>query len=183
MVCQGDTLMKDQSVSAWGLARSSRVLRANPVDVPIGQVVDQDVVRVFNGSRTGVFGSKADIRCADVGVRHAMSAQDPRSPNCKPGRCRRGRANTHFGIGVSFLNAEGIGPVSVFVVSSVRSFEEACGASILRFGGAFCGVNIAIYYLEVRQAPIAQQIRPRRFPVLVPNPKQRNAVVNFGALP
>ena len=46
MVCQGDTLMKDQSVSAWGLARSSRVLRANPVDVPIGQVVDQDVVRV-----------------------------------------------------------------------------------------------------------------------------------------
>jgi len=115
-----------------------------------------------------------------------MSAQDPRSPNCKPGRRRRGRANTHFGIGsllFSFLNAQGIGPVFVFVVSSVRSFEEACGASVLRLDGAFCGVNIAINYLEVRQAPIPQQIRPRRFPVLAPNPKQRNAVVNFGALP
>ena len=53
----------------------------------------------------------------------------------------------------------------------------------MRLDGAFCGVNIAINYLEVRQAPIAEQIRPRRFRCSLQHPKQRNAVVNFGALP
>jgi hypothetical protein len=53
----------------------------------------------------------------------------------------------------------------------------------MRLGRAFCGVNIAINYLKVWQAPIAEQIRPRRFPVLAPNSKQRDAVVDFGAFP
>jgi hypothetical protein len=44
-------------------------------------------------------------------------------------------------------------------------------------------VNVAIDYLEIWQAPIGEQIRPRRFPVLTPHWKQRNAVVNFGVLP
>ena len=43
-------------------------------------------------------------------------------------------------------------------------------------------MNVAIDYLEVWQAPIGEQIRPRRFPVLTPHAKQRDAVVNFGAL-
>jgi hypothetical protein len=60
---------------------------------------------------------------------------------------------------------------------------EACGTSVSRLAGTFCGVNVAIDYLEVWQAPIGEQIRPRRFPVFAPHPKQRDAVVNFGALP
>ena len=52
-----------------------------------------------------------------------------------------------------------------------------------RLDGTFCGVNVTIDYLEVWQAPIGEQIRPRRFPVFAPHPKQRDAVVNFGALP
>ena len=44
-------------------------------------------------------------------------------------------------------------------------------------------MNVTIDYLEVWQAPIGEQIRPRRFPVFAPHPKQRDAVVNFGALP
>src|SRR5262249_49081004 len=43
--------------------------------------------------------------------------------------------------------------------------------------------NVAINYLEIWQAPIAEQLRPLRFPVLAPNPKQREPVVDFGALP
>ena len=104
-------------------------------------------------------------------------------PTGTPPSRRRAQVPVTLASGVSFLNAQGIGPVFVFVCHPVRSFEKACGASVLRLDGAFCGVNIAINYLEVRQAPIAQQVRPRRFPVLVPNPKQRNAVVDFGALP
>jgi hypothetical protein len=60
---------------------------------------------------------------------------------------------------------------------------SACGAPVSRLDGTFCRVNVTIDYLEVRRAPIVEQIRPRRFPVLAPNPKQRDAVVNFGALP
>ena len=44
-------------------------------------------------------------------------------------------------------------------------------------------MNVTIDYLEVWQAPIGEQIRPRRFPVFAPHPKQWHAVVNFGALP
>ena len=62
-------------------------------------------------------------------------------------------------------------------------FKKACGASVSRLDGTFCRVNLTIDYLEVGQAPIGEQIRPRRFPALVPNPKQRDAVVNFGTLP
>ena len=62
-------------------------------------------------------------------------------------------------------------------------FKKACGASVSRLDGTFCRVNVTIDYLEVWQAPIGKQIRPRRFPVFAPHPKQRNAVVNFGTLP
>jgi len=41
----------------------------------------------------------------------------------------------------------------------------------------------AINYLEIWQAPIVEQIWPRRLLVLAPHPKQRDTVVNFGALP
>src|SRR6516225_1981782 len=57
------------------------------------------------------------------------------------------------------------------------------GASASRLDGTFCSVNVTIDYLEVWQAPIVEQIRPPHFPVFAPNSKQRDAVVNFGALP
>ena len=44
-------------------------------------------------------------------------------------------------------------------------------------------MNIAIDYLEVWQAPIGEQLRPRRSPVFAPDPKQWHAVINVGALP
>ena len=62
-------------------------------------------------------------------------------------------------------------------------FKKACDASVSRLDGTFCRVNVTIDHLEVGQAPIAEQIRPRRFPVFAPHPKQRDAVVNFGTLP
>src|SRR5262245_315650 len=62
-------------------------------------------------------------------------------------------------------------------------FKKACGASVSRLDGTFFRVNVTIDYLEVGQAPIGEQIRPRRFPVFAPHPKQRDAVVNFGILP
>jgi hypothetical protein len=46
-----------------------------------------------------------------------------------------------------------IGTVHLSVSRSAQfSFKKA---SVLRLGGAFCGVNIAINYLQVWQAPIA----------------------------
>ena len=66
---------------------------------------------------------------------------------------------------------------------SLRCHGGKCSASVSRLDGAFCGVNIAINYLEVRQAPIGEQLRPRRSPVFAPHPKQRHAMINFGALP
>ena len=69
------------------------------------------------------------------------------------------------------------------MLNALYSFKKADGASVSRLDGAFYGVNVAIDYLEVWQAPIVEQIRPRRFPVLTPHPKQWDAVVNFGALP
>jgi hypothetical protein len=76
-----------------------------------------------------------------------------------------------------------------FLRASLRSwsaqfiFNKAGGASILRFDGGFCGVSIAVNYLEVWQAPIAEQIRPRGLSALAPNSKQRDTVVNFSAFP
>jgi hypothetical protein len=58
---------------------------------------------------------------------------------------------------------------------------EACG-SVSRLNSAFCGVNVAIDYLEIWQAPIVEQIWPLRFPVFAPDPKQWHTVVNFRAL-
>src|SRR6478672_8778274 len=66
---------------------------------------------------------------------------------------------------------------------ALYSFNKACGASVSRLGGAFYGVNIAIDYLEVWQAPIGEQLLPRHSPVFAPDPKQWYAVVNFGARP
>jgi len=66
---------------------------------------------------------------------------------------------------------------------SLRRHGGKCGASVSRLDGAFYGVNIAIDYLEVWQAPIGKQLRPRRSPVFAPDPKQWHAVINFGALP
>ena len=53
--------------------------------------------------------------------------------------------------------------------------------SVPRLGGAFYDVDVAINHLEVWQAPIIEQRRPRRVAVFVPHPKQRDAVVNLGA--
>ena len=61
--------------------------------------------------------------------------------------------------------------------------EIARGASAARLGRAFCGVDVAINQLKVRQAPIIKQFRPGSIPILVPHPKQWDAVVNLGALP
>ena len=52
-----------------------------------------------------------------------------------------------------------------------------------RFDGAFCGVDVAIDQLKVRQAPKIEQPRPRRVSVFAPDPKQRDAMVNFGVPP
>src|SRR6476469_10223854 len=74
-------------------------------------------------------------------------------------------------------------PLMTKRTSSLRRHGGKCSASVSRLGGAFCGVNIAIDYLEVWQAPIAEQLRPRRSPVFAPDPKQGHAVINVGALP
>src|SRR5262249_1998130 len=63
------------------------------------------------------------------------------------------------------------------------SRSEACGASVSGLDGTFFRVNVTIDYLKVWQAPIVEQIRPGRFPMFAPHPKQWDAVVNFGVLP
>ena len=57
------------------------------------------------------------------------------------------------------------------------------GAAVSRLGRAFGSVDTPIYHLEVRQAPIMQERRPRHVTAFSPHPKQRYAMVNFGALP
>src|SRR6476646_8454785 len=74
-------------------------------------------------------------------------------------------------------------PLMTKRTSSLRRHGGKCSASVSRLGGAFCGVNIAIDYLEVWQARIGKQLRPWRSPVFAPDSKQRHAVINFGALP
>jgi hypothetical protein len=69
------------------------------------------------------------------------------------------------------------------VQSSQFSFDWACGSSILRLVGTFCGVDVAIDHLEIWQAPKIKQLRPGHIPIFPPYPKQRNAVVNLSALP
>ena len=48
---------------------------------------------------------------------------------------------------------------------------------------AFRGVDVAIDYLKVGQAPIVAQSRPRRVSVCAPNPEQRDAMVDFSVPP
>jgi hypothetical protein len=62
-------------------------------------------------------------------------------------------------------------------------FSVANGAPIPRFAGAFGDVDVAIDHLKVWQTPISKQRRPRRFPIFVPHPEQRDAVINLGAFP
>ena len=57
------------------------------------------------------------------------------------------------------------------------------GTSVLCLGRAFCDVDIAIDKLKVWQSPIIEQRRPRSIAVLAPHPKQRRAMINFGAFP
>ena len=57
------------------------------------------------------------------------------------------------------------------------------GVSVARLGRAFCDVGVAIDYLKIWQAPVIEQLRPWRIPVFAPHPKQRDAVVNLGAVP
>ena len=59
----------------------------------------------------------------------------------------------------------------------------ACRAAVLGLNPAFYDVSVAIDRLKVWQAPIIQQLRPWDVPVFAPHPKQRDAVVDFGALP
>ena len=74
--------------------------------------------------------------------------------------------------------------LGLYAFRSVQlSFKKACGTSVSGLDGTFCRVNVTIDNLEVWQAPIVEQIRPRRFPMFAPHPKQWDAVVNFGALP
>ena len=59
----------------------------------------------------------------------------------------------------------------------------APGASAARLGSAFCGVGVAIDHLKVWPAPIIKKFRPGSIPILVPQPKQWDAVIDLGALP
>ena len=52
-----------------------------------------------------------------------------------------------------------------------------------RFLSAFCGVYVAIDHLKVWQTPIVEERRPRCIPVFAPHSKQRDTMINFGALP
>jgi hypothetical protein len=51
------------------------------------------------------------------------------------------------------------------------SFRRACGPSLPRLDGAFFGVDIAIDYLEIRQTPKIEQLRPRQITVFAPHSK------------
>src|SRR5438067_9001092 len=54
--------------------------------------------------------------------------------------------------------------------------------TIICLAGALGGVRLAIDDLEVRHAPESEQLRPRSVPVLLPYPKQRDAMVDLRAL-
>jgi hypothetical protein len=60
---------------------------------------------------------------------------------------------------------------------------ETRSAPVARFICAFCGVDVLIDHLKVWQAPIPQQLRPRRVSMIAPHSKQRDAMVNLGGLP
>jgi hypothetical protein len=61
--------------------------------------------------------------------------------------------------------------------------QRACGSSVPRLDGAFGNVDVAIDYLEVWQAPIGEQLRPRDVPVFLPYAKQGDPVIYFGVPP
>jgi hypothetical protein len=58
-------------------------------------------------------------------------------------------------------------------------FKRACGATVPRLEGAFCGVLITIDHLKVRQSPKIEQLGPGIVPVFLPHSKQRNTVINL----
>jgi hypothetical protein len=53
------------------------------------------------------------------------------------------------------------------------------GSTARRLHRAFRSVDVAVNHLKVWQTPKIEQLRPWKVPVLAPNPKQRDAVVNF----
>jgi uncharacterized protein (UPF0335 family) len=63
-----------------------------------------------------------------------------------------------------------------------RSGLPAAAAS-LGFVGAFGGVHFAVDDLKIGQAPIRQELGPRRVAPLAPDAKQRHPVVDLGGLP
>src|SRR5262249_48482114 len=56
-------------------------------------------------------------------------------------------------------------------------------AAIARLAGAFLDVDVAIDPLQVGQAPIAEQRRPRLVATLAPDLEQRHAMIYLGGLP
>ena len=68
-------------------------------------------------------------------------------------------------------------------LSQVCLSRGAGDAPVPRFRRAFRSVDVAIDYPEVGQSPKIEQSRPRRVSVFAPDPKQRDALVNFGASP
>jgi hypothetical protein len=57
------------------------------------------------------------------------------------------------------------------------------GSSISRLDGAFCCVDVAIDYLEVRESPIAEQFRPTFIPMVAPDLEQRDPVIDLSVSP
>ena len=59
----------------------------------------------------------------------------------------------------------------------------AGNAPVPRFGRAFSGMDVAINHLKVGQSPIAEQFRPPFIPMVTPDLKQRDPVIDLCVLP
>jgi hypothetical protein len=57
------------------------------------------------------------------------------------------------------------------------------GHSVPRLNRALRDVNLAIDHLKVRESPITEQFRPVFIPMVTPNPKQGDPVIDLGVFP
>ncbi len=74
--------------------------------------------------------------------------------------------------------------LEVTITLSLAELGRGAGKdTVPRFCRAFRSVNIAINHLKVRQSPKIEQSRPSGVSVFVPNPEQRDAMVDFGIPP
>ena len=65
----------------------------------------------------------------------------------------------------------------------ILSRRRTLDASIARLVGTFQNMSVAVDDLQVRHAPIVQQVRPRHTPVLAPDAIERHAVIHLRVLP